>query len=79
MGTIDLLRGFTIGLGNIATEISKIVKENISNIDSFNTLKDIQDAMEKQHKERNEMIQAISNPLKDIKIPITADIIKSKK
>ena len=76
LGVIDLLRGFTIGLGNFAKEISKIVKENAFNIESFNALKTVQDAIEKQSKERETMIQAISNPLKDLKIPTAIDILK---
>ena len=48
LGVIDLLRGFTVGLGNFATEISKIVKENAINVESFNALKGIQDVIEKQ-------------------------------
>ena len=76
LGVIDLLRGFTIGLGNFAKEMSKIIKENEINTDSFNALKIVQDAIEKQNKEREAMIQAISNPLKDLKIPTAIDILK---
>ncbi len=79
LGVIDLLRGFTVGLGNFATEIYKIVKENAINVESFNALKGIQDVIEKQNKERNEMMQAISNPLKDIKVPTIVDMLKEKK
>lgn len=76
LGITDLLRGFTIGLGNFAKEISKIVKENIINSESFNALKAVQETIEKQSKERETMIQAIGNPLKDLKIPTAIDILK---
>ena len=76
LGVVDLLRGFTIGLGNFAKEISKIVKENAFNVESFNALKIVQDAIEKQSKERETMIQAINNPLKDLKIQTAIDILK---
>lgn len=79
LGVVDLLRGFTIGLGNLATEMSKIIKENTINIESFNALKEVQEVIEKQNRERNEMWKIISNPLKDIKIPTTTDILKDKK
>ena len=78
-GITDLLKGFTIKLGKFATEISKIVKENAFNVESFNILPGIQDAIEKQNKEQNRMIQAISNPLKDIKIPPIVDMLQEKK
>ena len=74
-----MLKGFTIKLGKFATEISKIVKENAFNVESFNILPGIQDAIEKQNKEQNRMIQAISNPLKDIKIPPIVDMLQEKK
>lgn len=76
LGVVDLLKGFTIGLGNFAKEISKIVKENTFNIDNFNVLKGIQEVIEKQNNERNEMLQSVSNPLKDLKIPTAIDILK---
>lgn len=69
LGGTDLLRGFTIGLGNFAKEMSKIIKENVINSECFNALKVAQDAIEKQNKEQEAMLQAISNPLKDLKIP----------
>lgn len=75
LGVIDLLRGFTVGLGNVAKEMSKIMKENIINSESFNALKAVQDAIEKQNKERKAIVQAISNPLKDLKIPTAIDIL----
>lgn len=78
LGVVDLLRGFTIGLGNFAKEISKIVKENAFNIESLNALKTVQDEIEKQNKEREAMLQATSNPLKDLKIPTAIDILKEK-
>ena len=74
-----MLKEFTIKLGKFATEISKIVKENAFNVESFNISPGIQDAIEKQNKEQNRMIQAISNPLKDIKIPPIVDMLQEKK
>ncbi len=79
LGVVDLLRGFSIGVGNIAKEMSKIIKENIINLESFNALKEVQQALEKQNEERNKMLQSISNPVKDIKIPTIADIMKTEK
>lgn len=76
LGVTDLLRGFTIGLGNVAKEMSKIIKENVINMESFNALKVVQDAIEKQNKEREAMLQAINNPLKDLKLPTAIDILK---
>ena len=78
LGVTDLLRGFTIGLGNFAKEMSKIIKENVINSESLNALKVAQDTIEKQNKEREAMLQAISNPLKDLKIPTAIDILKEK-
>lgn len=78
LGVVDLLRGFTIGLGNFAKEISKIVKENAFNIESLNALKTVQDEIEKQNKEQEAMLQATSNPLKDLKIPTAIGILKEK-
>lgn len=78
LGVVDLLRGFTIGLGNFAKEISKIVKENAFNIESLNALKTVQDEIEKQNKEQEAMLQATSNPLKDLKIPTVIGILKEK-
>lgn len=78
LGVVDLLRGFTVGLGNFTKEISKIVKENAFNIESFNALKTVQEAIEKQNKEREAMVQAMSNPLKDLRIPTAIDILKEK-
>lgn len=75
LGVIDLLRGFTVGLGNVAKEMSMIMKENIINSESFNALKAVQAAIEKQNKERKAIVQAISNPLKDLKIPTAIDIL----
>lgn len=72
------MRGFTIGLGNFAKEISKIVKENAFNIESLNALKTVQDEIEKQNKEQEAMLQATSNPLKDLKIPTAIGILKEK-
>ncbi len=76
LGVTDLLRGFTIGLENVAKEMSKIIKENGINMESFNVLKVVQDAIEKQNKEREAMLQAISNPLKDLKLSTAIDILK---
>lgn len=78
LGVVDLLRGFTIGLGNFAKEISKIVKENAFNIESLNALKTVQDEIEKQNKEQEAMLKATSNPLKDLKVPTAIGILKEK-
>lgn len=78
LGVIDLLRGFTVGLGDFATQINKIVKENTFNIESLNALRTVQEVIEKQNKERNEILQAYSNPLRDLKIPTIVDILKQK-
>ena len=79
LGVIDLLRGFTIGLGNATSEMLKTVKENILNIESLSALKSIQHVMEEQNKERNEMIQSLSKSLKDTKLLTIADTIKENK
>ena len=62
-----------------ATIIEKLNQENIINLESFNALKEVQQALEKQNEERNKMLQSISNPVKDIKIPTIADIMKTEK
>lgn len=79
LGVVDLLRGFSIGLGNLAIEMSKIVNENIINTESFNALKEVQKVLEKQSEKRNEIFHSLSTPLKDIKIPTIADILNDKK
>lgn len=77
LGVIDILKGFSIGLGDLAVNMSKIVKENVINTESFNSLKQVQKVLEKQNEERNKMLYSISNPLKDVKIPTIADIYKT--
>ncbi len=77
LGVIDILRGFSIGLGNVAKEMSKIVSENIANMESFNALKELQKAL--QNQERNEILQSINSPLKDLKIPTVTEILKNEK
>ena len=76
LGVIDLLRGYTIGLGSVAKEMSKIIKGNMVNVESLSALKTVQDTIEKQTKERESMMQAFSNPLKDLKIPTVIDMLK---
>lgn len=80
LGVVDLLRGFTIkGVGNLASEISKIVNENYRiNMECLQPLKELQETIKKitePIQNTQKMYEAL-NLLKDIKIASPIDSMK---